>query len=56
MAMNPGLAAYMKNKQAMKNTQIAPSPGMPMPATPKGGAPGSGKTHSKVVHNMKGKC
>lgn len=56
MAMNPGLAAYMKNKQATKRTQMAPMPGMPMPSMPKGGMPGSGKTHSKVAHKMKGKC
>jgi len=54
--MNPGLAAYMKNKQASKRTQMVPMAGMPMPNLPQSGMPGSGKTHSKTAHKMKGKC
>lgn len=50
MAMNPGLAAYMKNKQAAKHTVIPATP------TPPAMTSNVGKRHSKVVHTTKGKC
>jgi len=54
MAMNPGLAAYMKNKQASKATQMPATPMKPMASMPM--TSDVGKKHSKIVHTTKGKC